>query len=233
MFRIKNWLKYQHYGEKKTVPWIKLHYEVLTGEDFSDWDNDAKLLAIVCMLIASRHNGDVPNNPKHVQRLGNLDKLPDFKPLIKTGFLESIEDLNESRQSETLESESLSLSNSLSREGGMGGKRRNIYSDEFLEFWSVYPPNDGPKSTAYKSFIKAAKEIEHETIIERAGQYANHCSQTGTYIAHAATWLNQRRWEVDYSIKIISPGNSHKQRKGGFDDVLGVLAGIAAREIST
>lgn len=106
MYKIKNWLSYQHYGDKKKVPWIKLHYEILTGEDFSEWDNNSKLLAIVCMLIASRHNGCVPNNPKHVQRLGNLDSLPDFNPLISSGFLvELTQDevvLNNSRQNQIL-----------------------------------------------------------------------------------------------------------------------------------
>lgn len=113
MYRIKNWLTYQHYGDKKKVPWIKLHYEILTGEDFSAWDDRAKLLAVVCMLIASRHDGHVPDNPRHIQRLGNLDSIPDFSPLLSSGFLiELTQDevvLTKSRQNQilcALESES-------------------------------------------------------------------------------------------------------------------------------
>ena len=48
----------------------------------------SKLLAIVCMLIASRNNGCVPADSDYIRRVANLDKKPCFKQLLSCGFLE-------------------------------------------------------------------------------------------------------------------------------------------------
>lgn len=90
MMRIKNWDKYQHY-KNRNPSWIKLHYEIMTSEDWSLLPDDGKLLSIVCMLLASRRDGEVPDNPAYVKRVAYLDKLPDFGPLLACGFLEITE----------------------------------------------------------------------------------------------------------------------------------------------
>ncbi len=48
----------------------------------------SKLLAVVCMLVASRHGGMVPNKPAYLKRIAYLDSEPDLSPLISCGFLE-------------------------------------------------------------------------------------------------------------------------------------------------
>lgn len=55
-------------------------------------DDASKLLAVVCMLVASRNEGRVPANPIYVKKVGQLDATPDFKPLIQCGFLEDVAD---------------------------------------------------------------------------------------------------------------------------------------------
>jgi hypothetical protein len=87
MLIVKNWERFQHYKDRNP-PWIKLHYEIMTSQDWVMLADASKLLAIVCMMIASRNEGRVPNNPHYVKRVAYLDKLPDFKPLIDCGFLE-------------------------------------------------------------------------------------------------------------------------------------------------
>lgn len=88
-FRVKNWQRFQHYKDRNP-PWIKLHYELLTSSDWVTLSDASKLLAIVCMLIASRNEGNVPDDPNYLKRVAYLDKMPDLKPLIKCGFLENV-----------------------------------------------------------------------------------------------------------------------------------------------
>ncbi len=76
------------------------------------------------------------------------------------------------------------------------------YTEEFLEFWVAYPPHKGSKYEAFKSYQKARKGKDHETIIRSATAYAEFCAITGQYIANATTWLNGKRWEVDYTTSI-------------------------------
>ncbi|URK87750.1 hypothetical protein LP421_07895 [Rhizobium sp. RCAM05350] len=85
--KVKNWEQFQHYKDRNP-PWIKLHFALLASEDWVTLDDASKLLAVVCMLIASRNNGMVPNNPAYLKRVAYLNKAPNLKPLIECGFLE-------------------------------------------------------------------------------------------------------------------------------------------------
>ena len=87
--RVRNWTKYQHYKDRNP-PWIKLHFDLLTSEDWTMLDDASRVLAVASMLLASRNNGLIPKNPRHLQRVAYLNSLPDFKPLIDCGFLEEI-----------------------------------------------------------------------------------------------------------------------------------------------
>jgi len=39
-------------------------------------------------MIASGHDGEVPENAEYIKRVAYLSDVPDFKPLIDSGFLE-------------------------------------------------------------------------------------------------------------------------------------------------
>ncbi|MHC5062100.1 MAG: hypothetical protein ACYTFK_13630, partial [Planctomycetota bacterium] len=74
-YRIKNWKTFQHYS-KRCPPWIKLHYEILSSEDWVILDDPSRVLAIACMLVASRHGGEVPDNPAYLKRVAYLHQEP-------------------------------------------------------------------------------------------------------------------------------------------------------------
>lgn len=92
--KIKNWRKYQHYSNR-SPDWIKLHFDLLTSPTWVTLDDASRVLAIACMLIASRHNGEIPENAEYVRRVAYLNTLPDFKPLFACGFLENSENTGE------------------------------------------------------------------------------------------------------------------------------------------
>lgn len=87
MLRIRNWAKFQHYKDRNP-PWIKLHVEILSSEDWVTLDDASKLLAIACMVIAAKHDGEVPDNPGYIKRVAYLEQLPNLEPLIECGFFE-------------------------------------------------------------------------------------------------------------------------------------------------
>lgn len=82
---IRNWREFQHYKDRNP-PWIKLHYSLITSHDWVMMDDESKLLAIVCMMLASRNKGMVPIDPAYIKKVAHLSKLPNFKPLIECGF---------------------------------------------------------------------------------------------------------------------------------------------------
>ena len=87
VYKVKNWTEFQHYRDRNP-PWIKLHFSLLASEDWVTLDDASRVLAVACMLIASRNNGEVPNNPDYMRRVAYLNSTPNFKPLIDCGFLE-------------------------------------------------------------------------------------------------------------------------------------------------
>lgn len=88
---VKNWRQFQHYKDRNP-PWIKLHFSLLTSSDWVALDDCSRVLAIVCMLVASKNDGQIDGSEAglaYLQRVAYLNKKPNLKPLIECGFLES------------------------------------------------------------------------------------------------------------------------------------------------
>jgi hypothetical protein len=68
-----------------------------------------------------------------------------------------------------------------------------IINVSFDEFWAAYP-RSGSKPTALKSFARALKRADAETIIEGAKRYAADPNRDPSYTKLPATWLNNDCW---------------------------------------
>lgn len=93
-YRIRNWAKFQHY-RNRNPPWIKLHFELLSSRDWVALDDASRVLAIACMLLASRNDkeqGVIADDPTYLRRVAYLNQDPDLTPLIECGFLEPLAD---------------------------------------------------------------------------------------------------------------------------------------------
>ena len=81
----------------------------------------------------------------------------------------------------------------------------NLYTAEFLTFWSHYPRrvNKHEAAKAFRSICKSKKMFD--CIISAAIRYKDQCKVSGTeqqFIPHATTWLRGRRFEeVEESVK--------------------------------
>mgnify|MGYP001610464632 CR=1 FL=1 len=85
--RITNWSRYQHY-KNRNPPWIKLHVQLLQSPEWVSLSESGRLLALVCMMIAPRFGGKIPNDAKYLQGVGLFKRKPNLTELISCGFLE-------------------------------------------------------------------------------------------------------------------------------------------------
>lgn len=88
--RVRNWRQFQHYKDRNP-PWIKLHFSILSSSDWVTLDDACRVLAIACMLIASRSEGEIDGSEAglaYLQRVAYLNELPNLSSLIECGFLE-------------------------------------------------------------------------------------------------------------------------------------------------
>ena len=80
-----------------------------------------------------------------------------------------------------------------------GGREvREAYSQDFLDFWKLYPRKVG-KDAAWKAWKRVKKTIpkpeELAAILERQKNSDDWRREGGKFIPHPATWLNGGRWK--------------------------------------
>ena len=107
LYEVKNWRNFQHYKDRNP-PWIKLHYSLLSSEDWVLLDNASRALAIAIMLVASRNDGKIDLSPKglaYIKRVAYFTDLPSHKPLIDCGFLVFASGCKQEQANDTTETE--------------------------------------------------------------------------------------------------------------------------------
>lgn len=85
--RVRNWQEFQHYKDRNP-PWIKLHQDLLTSEQWVFGTDSQRVLLIAVMLLAARKDNVIPESPEYIQKVSHLDTKPDLEWLIETGFCE-------------------------------------------------------------------------------------------------------------------------------------------------
>lgn len=85
----------------------------------------------------------------------------------------------------------------------------NENEEKFEEFWKYYTPvkgkdghfvAKGSKQACLRKYINLLKEgVKHETIITNLERYLRYCQENGYSSCGAEVYLNQRRFENDYS----------------------------------
>lgn len=193
--KIKNWERFQHYKDRNP-PWIKLHYDLLSSRDWVVLDDASRLLAVVCMLLASRHDGYVPNDPEFIQRVAYLGKKVNLQPLIDCGFL--LADASTCLQT---------VANDTTEERREEERRGEV---PFSDFWDLYP--------RHESKVKADKKWKSLSVKnQRAAMAAlpNHIArwEDPKFIPHATTWLNQERWKDELDPIVSAPSNLMREIK--------------------
>lgn len=190
-YKIKNWQRYQHYRHR-CPPWIKLHYELLTSADWVSLDDAGRVLAIACMLLASRNNGKVSGNPGYVKRVCYLNSEPDFRPLLACGFLEP--DGAEPKP-EPMPTQEPELQESEPQE-----PKAQVIPAGFAAFWQVYPRKVG-KQAVLRAWlrVKRSPSWPGDDVVMQALAKQKKSEQWlkdgGQFIPMPLTWLNQGRWD--------------------------------------
>ena len=225
--QIRNWSKFQHYKDRNP-PWIKLHYELLSSRDWVALDDASRVLAIACMLVASRNDGRIPTDSDYMQRVAYLNTKPNFKPLIACGFIEQTEDASNTLADasnliafDTQETETeteITETDPDSEKEPKPARARVVYGQEFLSFWAAYPKKIG-KDAAWKSWKKTKPPIE-EVLSAISAQIETPAwkKEGGQFIPNPATWLNQGRWkdEIPAEEKITPQEANAKQLRAAF-----------------
>jgi hypothetical protein len=86
-FRVKGFSKFQHYGDKRNPPWIKLYNNVLEDYEIAKLDDVKKAHLFAIWLLASRYQDDIPLDNKFIQNKINANHPVDLDFFVKSGFI--------------------------------------------------------------------------------------------------------------------------------------------------
>lgn len=133
--RVRNLEKYQHYRDR-CPPWVKLYQEILDDYDFGGLADEAKYHAIALILLASRLDNKIPNDPAWIGKKIQATEKVSIVNLIGCGFLEHVASnlLADCKQSARPE-----------REGEGETEERDINAEQVKSVGAEEPPNGVPE----------------------------------------------------------------------------------------
>jgi len=208
-------------------PWFRMYSEVLNDPKVQKLPAELFKIWVNTLCLACNGNGTLPNleDVSFALRLPFHETKSAFHELEKAGLLvtdgETFHVRNwDKRQYKSdvstdrvkkfrkrirnvSETPSEQIQNRTDTDKKEKLKKRKVqhgYSDQFETFWKLYPPNTASKTETWKSYQRAQTEgAEHEKIIHGVGEYLRWLDGGSATAAQATTWLNQKRWEVDYA----------------------------------
>lgn len=141
--RVRSLGKYQHYRDRNP-PWVKLHRELLEDYDFEQLPDATKAHAMLMLLLASRLENEIPNDPEWIARKIGARSKVDIAKLLEARFLETFGADCEHEASETLaESKQRALLEGEKRERRERGEESlslpaKLDTPEFRQAWTDY-----------------------------------------------------------------------------------------------
>ena len=81
-----------------------------------------------------------------------------------------------------------------------GDKKDTPYTEEFRQWWELYPRKAGSKKEAFKVFQKVLQKEDYSTIYKATDIFSHNIRLNNhtdvKWIPHPVTWLRQERWET-------------------------------------
>ena len=202
--RVKNWDRFQHYRDGRTLVWIRLHKALLDNYDFAALSGDDAKVLILCWLVAAEKDGELPDVPALAFRLRMDPKRlgTSIRALLDRGFLESVPSCTNPVQENTDAPEVLVPREETEKRRDRGEKRQSSAPADrdasFERFWTAYP-----RKTAKTAARKAWAKLDPvngllDSIMAAVAAQSNSrqwLADGGRFIPHASTWLNNARWE--------------------------------------
>lgn len=85
---VANNARYQHYGERRNPPWIKLYREFVSDYTMQQLTVESRLFFVCCFILASETANKIPFDLSYLsKRLGFTVSDTTITPLIRSGCL--------------------------------------------------------------------------------------------------------------------------------------------------
>ena len=209
--QILKWKEFQHYGQIRRPPWIKLHRQLLDNRHWHGLSATSAKLLVECWLLASEEldgalAGDVVGDLCWRLHRKEEDVLPALQELAAAGFL-SVDyygkgkTLAPGKHDAPLERGSVEESR---REKSRVRAVRKKYSPAFEVVWKIH--GRGAKAKANEEYLAAVGNgVTHDTIVSKLTGYVaaelRPKDNPPFKGQHLFRWLRDERWEEEFELK--------------------------------
>ncbi|GEM_PF-3143042 len=212
-YRVRDWNKYKHFKDRN-APWVKLNKDLLNNKDWFELPDETTKVLVMLWLVASEdpeREGNLPDEGELAFRLRldvteirkHLDRLE--KWLERTDVVVYQTETAKTQDDAAVITEKADTFVTKITTSKKGSKRlsstkkceKHSYSEQFEEFWILYPKK-ALKGSAYKKYLQITETVPADEIIAGLQRQLDDSrfTEDPNHFTHAETWLNQKRWEL-------------------------------------
>jgi len=229
VLQVTNWDKWQTFRKDRgTPPWIKVYRNLLTNEQWVDLTDAEKGQLVSIWILAADKDGQIPDNPKMIQRMSMMTSTPNINKFIDLGFLTPTcqpvgnhmatnkmnhdDNLTHQRRGETEKSREDEIR---VEEILCDSEIVEVESYPFDEFWNLFANKKALKDCT-KIWTKLTN-VEKDECISAIPKYLNYLTITGYNQLHPKTWLNGKRWADDFTAPTNNKSFQNPKTAGNFE----------------
>lgn len=212
-FRIKNWMKHQHYKDRRP-PWIKLHNSLFDDYEFQQLTDIQRWHLVAIWLLASRSNrfhedGDplLPEDEKYLTRQTGTSGKIDLKPLYSAGFIVRYQDDSNTQAKCSPETEAYKEETE--------GEAEVFSPDVMTKLW-----NENTNGCDIPKVLRLTTERRKKCIARITSLSLTEEKWrgviTGIYASEFLTGKNDRKWVANFDWIIRNDDNIVKVVEGGY-----------------
>ena len=211
LLKIARWDEWQTFRKDRGAPpWIKLYRQLLTNPEWVSLSDSEKGQLVSLWIVAADKNGAIPDSPRVLQKICQIDQKPNLLKFIELGFIAAPCQPLGNHEVTTCpqldapeESRAEQSRGEQSRESGVPDKG---YSPEFLLFYSAWCGTKKKKANAFKEWkkLKPNKTLQEEILLHLQDRQANDpmwIKENRKYQGHPDTFIKERKWEDEWKTK--------------------------------
>lgn len=212
-YRVRDWNKYKHFKDRN-APWIKLNKDLLNNKEWFKLPADTANVLVMLWLVASEdpeREGNLPDEGelafrlrldvaeirKHLERLDKWLERTDVE-VYQTETAKTQDDAAViTEKADMFITKVTKTKKGPKRVSSSKKYEKHSYSEEFEEFWALYPKK-ALKGSAYRKYLQITETVPAVEIITGLQRQLddNRFTEDPNHFTHAETWLNQKRWEL-------------------------------------
>jgi hypothetical protein len=103
-FRVRNWERFQHYGDRPNAPWIKYYVSILEDPDIATLPDEKKAHLFGIWLLASKLKNRIPENSEFIGKRINSTTPVDLNLFYSLGFIQKLSNGYQNADEEVVQS---------------------------------------------------------------------------------------------------------------------------------